>query len=228
MSQRNDQFTFNLGSAIIGVIGIIVGAVLGYLGTKASADAQIRAAQESANGQITAVWIQVYGPIYTTQTAEARATERVEVAAVTETLHPQLVEPESTSTQSFSNAIIVMNNFYEWINTARNKNDLLRSWNLETSGINGFQCREAAGCNFSNFQNTWWEQKIQYKLYDCGSNLVDAQLRYYKRDPLLASTPTAPIYLRYQLVDIDGELKINKAESINGPGAECELTISVP
>lgn len=63
MSKKQDQINFNLWSAVIGVFGVIIGAALGYFGTQASAQAQIETAK-----------INIYGPIYTTQTAEAKIT----------------------------------------------------------------------------------------------------------------------------------------------------------
>ena len=81
MSKKLDQSNFILWSAIIGVVGVIIGAALGYFGAIANANAQIQVAQENANAQITAVGIQVYGPINVTQTAEAeaRSTERAQL-----------------------------------------------------------------------------------------------------------------------------------------------------
>jgi hypothetical protein len=133
-----------------------------------------------------------------------------------------------TPTLALSNAILTLNNFYSWINNAQNKDDLRKAWDLETSGPNGLQCREASGCQYSKFQDSWWLWKVQYKLYDCGSNLVDVELRYYKRDPSIATAPTAPIYVRYQLVEAAGELKIDKGQKIGSPGVDCTLVISVP
>ena len=63
MEKKQDQPIFTLWSAIIGVVGIILGAAIGYFGTQASAQAQIETAK-----------INIYGPIYTTQTAEAKIT----------------------------------------------------------------------------------------------------------------------------------------------------------
>lgn len=61
MNKKSSQSNVNLWTAVIGVIGVIVGAALGYFGTQASAQAQIETAK-----------INIYGPIYATQTAEAR------------------------------------------------------------------------------------------------------------------------------------------------------------
>lgn len=127
-----------------------------------------------------------------------------------------------------SNAVVVVSNFYSWVNNAQNKDDFRKAWELETSGPNGLQCREASACQYSKFQDSWWLWKVQYKLYDCGSNVVDAELRYYRRDPGIASASITPIYVRYQLVEVAGELKIDKGQEIGHPGADCILAISVP
>lgn len=61
MNKKSGQSNTTLWTAVIGVIGVIVGAALGYFGTQASAQAQIETAK-----------INIYGPIYATQTAEAK------------------------------------------------------------------------------------------------------------------------------------------------------------
>lgn len=42
MKKKLDQPSFNLWSPIIGVIGVIIGAALGYFGTRASSLSQIK------------------------------------------------------------------------------------------------------------------------------------------------------------------------------------------
>ena len=183
-------------------------------------------------------------PIQYTQTAEAlhtaiAATTQAYLPLVTNTSTPtqtlsntptesMTLTPSATPTPKYSDAIIVMNNFYSWINNAGNKDDLRKSWELETSGVNGLQCSESAGCDFIKFRDWWWDWKVQYKLYDCGSNIVDTEQRYYRRDPKLATTPTAPIYIRYQLVVDSGELKINSGHGVEGPGSDCQLKVQGP
>jgi hypothetical protein len=232
---NNNQGQTNLKPIVINGLFLLLGGLLGglftYLGTKASAEAQIVAAQEAAKAQITSAAINIYGPIFTTQTVEARLTERapyIPPTPIPSSTSTEVTSIEQTPMEVWSDAIKTMNKFYSWINDAGNKDDLLKSWNLETSGPNGFQCREAAGCEFVRFRDIWWDLKVQYKLYDCGSNLVDVEVRTYHRDPLLASTPSAPFFVRYQLVSVSGELKINKGTGIEGPGADCELIVSVP
>ena len=85
MNNKPDQSKSSLWPAIIGVVGVIIGAALGYFGTRTNANAQIRVSQENANAQATAaredasaqmtnVAVSVYGPIFATQTAEAKIT----------------------------------------------------------------------------------------------------------------------------------------------------------
>jgi hypothetical protein len=234
-------------TSIIGALGLLLGTILGnYLSYKGAeknanaqitaawedaqaqiesaqeaAQAQIKSAQEVAKAQITSVW----APIRATETAEFRLTQIILSST------PYLTStsiPVSTPTPKYSDAIVVINNFYSWINDAGNKADLSRSWNLETTGIYGYQCKEAAGCEFPNFQDFWWKWKTYYKLYDCGSNIVDVELQYYSRNPILATTPESIFYIRYQLIDVNGPLKINGAAIIEGPGADCPLIISTP
>ena len=76
MAKKQDQPILTFWSAVIGVAGVIIGALLGYFGTKANAEAQIRVAEENAKAQITAIWI----PIQATQTAEAKAIPGVNTA----------------------------------------------------------------------------------------------------------------------------------------------------
>lgn len=53
MNKKSGQSNTTLWTVVIGVIGVIVGAALGYFGTQASAQAQIETAK-----------INIYGPIY--------------------------------------------------------------------------------------------------------------------------------------------------------------------
>src|SRR5688572_1960992 len=89
MGKKLDQPGFTLWSAIIGVTGVIIGAALGYFGTQASAQAQIETAK-----------INIYGPIYTTQTAEARITPPSQIIA-TDTIDTLLLEDTPQEVFSF-------------------------------------------------------------------------------------------------------------------------------
>jgi len=132
-----------------------------------------------------------------------------------------------TPTATYSEAIVTMSNFYSWINNAKTPKDLINSWNLETSGPNGFQCREPSACDFKSFSDWWWSWKAQYNLYDCGSNIVEVELNLYRRDPT-QGTKLHPSDLRYELVDVGGELKIDRGQDdSNIPDYGCELEISI-
>jgi hypothetical protein len=86
---RNGQNQSSLKPIIINglflLVGGFIGGAFGYFSALASADAQIRSAQESAKAQITAAAISIFGPISTTQTAEARITPSVSVTSANAT-----------------------------------------------------------------------------------------------------------------------------------------------
>jgi len=194
--------------AMIGVFGTLGAAYLSYLSTKT----------------------QIELPIVATQTAEAKSTEKAILGMITETSLSSISETPSidiTPTGSLSNAVIVVSKFYDWINEATTKDDFLRSWKLETEGINGMQCTDSH-CDFSKFADYWWEWKVTYKLYNCGSNIVHAGVQYYPRYSVSAATLTAPYHIRFRLLEVDGELKLNDLTVVEGPGAECKLELSVP
>lgn len=74
MSQKNNRIPIIVWTAVIGALGVIVGAAFGYLGAKQNAETQVQIAQENAVAQMTNVAVSVYGPIFATQTAEAKMT----------------------------------------------------------------------------------------------------------------------------------------------------------
>ena len=81
MGKNQNQSNFTVWSAIIGVMGVIIGGVLGYLGTQASAQAQIETAK-----------INIYGPIYATQTAEAKIASPVLMTPGADSLSIEQIE----------------------------------------------------------------------------------------------------------------------------------------
>ncbi len=77
------------------------------------------------------------------------------------------------------------------------------------------------------YKNYWWKLQVQYKLYDCGSNVVSAELLFYSR----GSTPNSskkPEYVTYELIDENGQLKLNSGTPVPGISSYCELAVSFP
>ena len=176
-------------------------------------------------------------PIEATQTAEAlhtlvAMTQQYSLEIITST--PSYLPTDTptvtftfspSATPEYSSAIKTMDNFFSLINNAQSKADLIYSWSLETSE---FQCAEAAKCNLSKFQDFWMQFKVNYKLYDCGYNIVDTEQTYYPRDPLSTSGPRPSFSARYVLKEIGGQLKINNTEITLAPNPLCELRVAVP
>lgn len=79
--EQKQQESTNLKPIIVNGLFLVIGALLGFFGTQANANAQVAAAQEAAKAQITSAAINVYGPIFTTQTAEAKLTPALTIAA---------------------------------------------------------------------------------------------------------------------------------------------------
>ncbi len=121
-------------------------------------------------------------------------------------------------------AIQVMDQYYKYINHASIPSDLSRAWDLLTQKL---QCNSSDQCKFENYRDFWWGQQVNYRLYDCGSNKVDTELIYYTRNSQPLANK-APVYLRYTLVDDNGQLKVNAGESTNGISAYCTLAVSYP
>lgn len=126
---------------------------------------------------------------------------------------------------SLSPAVQAMDQYYRYINNAGVSDDLSRAWELLTKKL---QCNSSDNCNFVHYRDWWWELKVEYKLYDCGSNTVDTELKYYSRNASGASSSAQSAYVRYVLINESGQLKINSGEIITGISAYCELTVYSP
>ena len=89
MDKKQKQLeSTNLKPIIVNGLFLVIGGLLGFFGTQANANAQVTAAQEAAKAQITSAAINVYGPIFTTQTAEAKITPIATPAAPSLTVSP--------------------------------------------------------------------------------------------------------------------------------------------
>jgi len=135
------------------------------------------------------------------------------------------VDMPATLKNSLSPAVQTMDQYYQYINNAKNSDDLGKAWTLMTINL---KCNPNDRCNFVQYQNYWWQLKVQYKLYDCGSNTIDTELIYYSRkaDGPLSSAQTE--YIRYQLIEEAGQLMLDSGEPIEAIGANCELAVSAP
>ncbi|WKZ34958.1 MAG: carboxypeptidase-like regulatory domain-containing protein [Anaerolineales bacterium] len=125
---------------------------------------------------------------------------------------------------TLSPAIQVMDQYYQYINNAAIDNDLSRAWGLMTRKL---QCNPSDQCNFETYKNYWWDLQVHYKLYDCGSNIIDAELNYFLRG-LQPLEDITPVYFQYTLTEEVGQLKLYSAENIDGISAYCPLAVTYP
>lgn len=135
------------------------------------------------------------------------------------------VDMFSAQQSSLSPAIQTMDQYYRYINEARNSDDLGKAWDLLTINL---KCNPSDRCNFIQYQDYWWQFRIQYKLYDCGSNTIDTEVIYYARKSSGPISLARADLTRYQLIDEKGQLKLNSGEAIDQVGATCKLAVSVP
>lgn len=142
-------------------------------------------------------------------------------ASVTSTTVVVSVTPTEVT---LSPAIQVMDQYYKYINNANIPDDFSRAWDLLTQKL---KCNSSDQCKFENYRDFWLGQQVNYKLYDCGANEVDTELIYYKRGTQ-PDINKAPVFLRYTLVEENGQLKLNAGDFTNGISAYCPLAVSYP
>lgn len=117
-----------------------------------------------------------------------------------------------------SPAAHTVDQYFKYINNAAISDDLRRAWDLMTEKL---QCNKSDQCQFSTYSKFWWQEQVQYTLYDCGPNTVAAELIYYSRN----KTPkpnTKPVLLSYEVIEQNGQLKLNSATYIPGISAYCK------
>jgi hypothetical protein len=135
----------------------------------------------------------------------------------------EVVEPTATE-KTLAPAVQTVQQYFNYINNAGIRDDLNRAWDLMT---NKLQCNKSDQCNVEHYKDFWWKLQVQYQLFDCGSNQVAAKLIYYTRGSKPNSSGS-PAYLVYDLLDENGELKLNSAKIDTGISTYCELSISFP
>lgn len=145
--------------------------------------------------------------------------------SVPATSSPTMAVPTPSATENaISPAIQTMDQYFTSINKAGIRDDLARAWDLMT---NKLQCNPSDQCNIGHYQDFWWKLQVDYKLYDCGSNAVAAELRFYSR----GGTPNysrSPEYVTYELIEENGQLKLNSAKTGTGISTYCVLAFPVP
>jgi hypothetical protein len=159
-----------------------------------------------------------FGNVATTAPTPTPSTASASPAAVT-------VDMPATVEETLSPAAELVDQYYRYINGAHNSDELGKAWSLATLN---FKCNPSDRCNFVQYQDYWWQFKLQYKLYDCGADTIDSELIYYARKAAGPIASARPEYLRYKLIEDNGQLKLNSADAIEQIGADCKLAVSVP
>lgn len=116
-----------------------------------------------------------------------------------------------------SPAVKIVDQHFRIINDAVDKDDLIQSWNLMTSS---FQCNPSDECQFSKFRDWWWQWHVLYEIYDCGPYTVVVRYSVAPRNqPSLISNTI--YYERYDLIEGNGELKMNEGHLIDSLDNSC-------
>lgn len=136
------------------------------------------------------------------------------------TLTPSLA-PSPTFTfvpeNVLSPAVQVVDLHFSSINDAINKDDLIRSWNLMTYN---FQCNPSDKCEFSTYQDWWWQWHVSYTVYDCDPYTVVVRYILAPRNQP-SSTSNTIFYERYSLIEENAVLKINEGHLIDNLDDSC-------
>ena len=130
-----------------------------------------------------------------------------------------------TATESYiAPAVLTVDQYFQFINNAGIDDDLRRAWDLLTTKL---QCNPSNQCVFDSYRDYWWKWQMHYKLYNCGSNTVAAEIIYYNRNttPNLSKKPE---YMMYELLQENGQLKLNSASIESGISAYCKFTAVSP
>ena len=133
--------------------------------------------------------------------------------------------PDQTLEPSETADVAVVEEFYRSINEAQSLGDLGQPWDMMTTEG---QCNPRDKCELGYFEQIWWKSKAAYKIFDCDVNRVVVQEVRYPRDAASASTPTAPRFWSFRLLEVDGTLMISGISSIQVPGDECVLVSETP
>lgn len=130
--------------------------------------------------------------------------------------------PPVADEAAVSPAVITVDMFYTFINTAQSPEELGLPWNMLSLDE---QCNPRDKCELTNFTNTWWASKAAYRLYSCDTDIVVVEEMLYGRDAAQPSEMTNARFWTFELAESSGLFLINKRYPVNKPGEECVLAI---
>ncbi len=135
--------------------------------------------------------------------------------------------PTSASTAASSAevklpVVQIVETYYKQINAAQSPNDLGKPWDLLSTKE---QCNPRDGCDLSYFQTRWWEWKVIYKIYECGSNTVIVEESRYPREADPATATLKSSFVRFQLIQGEEKIFINKRQTVIEMDEGCVLAI---
>src|SRR5512138_2210882 len=77
---------------------------------------------------------------------------------------PEMVSEDlhTTSEETLSPTVQTIDQYFRYINLAKSSEDLGKAWEMMTIKS---KCNPADRCNFVQFQDFWWNFRVEYKLY---------------------------------------------------------------
>jgi len=236
-SSRTDQQQLMLGAEISGGVELpstvkvqITGSIQKHF---TETQGQSQGHTESANIEVPAHTQQEYtitwretrrnGMVEYVEAGETKTTEysyRIGLELISATgrdIPCNQVVPTSVPSDQLSSAVQVVDLHFKSINNAKDRDELVQSWNLMTTNL---QCNPSDQCQFNNFQNWWWQWHVAYEIYDCNPGTVIVRYSLAPRNEPFSTSATI-FYERYTLVGNNGNLKIDKGQLIDGVDNGC-------
>jgi len=130
--------------------------------------------------------------------------------------------PAPVPTVTVADAVATVEKFYKIINDAQTQDGLIPSWVMLTSEE---QCNPRDQCTLAFFQKNWWQWKVVYSLYGCSPTHVVAQETLIPREDNATSTPPAPRYWGYQLIETESGMMISDRRLVQAPEDDCVLMV---
>jgi len=128
----------------------------------------------------------------------------------------------ATPSITTADGVATVEKFYKTINVAQTQDGLIPSWMMLTSEE---QCNPRDQCTLGFFQKNWWQWKVVYSLYGCSPTHVVAQETLIPREDNATSTPPAPRYWGYQLIETESGMMISDRRLVQAPEDDCVLMV---